>query len=61
MFMFTELEGRVEKDGGVRKSAGEREKKRERDSMLYEEIIREVRLGRIKRQGKKIGRNVEKR
>lgn len=30
MFMFTELEGRVESDGGVRKSEGEREEERKR-------------------------------
>lgn len=57
--MFTELEGRVERDGGVRKSEGERGQ--ERETVQYEEIIREVRLGRIKSQGKKIGGNTETR
>lgn len=57
MFMFTELEGREESrkgDGGVGKSegAGDRGEERgeeEKETMQYGEIIREVRLGRIKK------------
>lgn len=46
IFMFTELEGRVERDGGVRESEGERQE--DRETMQYEETIREVRLGKSK-------------
>lgn len=54
--MFTELARRVERDGSVTKSEGVFRKKRR-----LGEIIREVRLGSIKSQDKKIGRNAEKR